>query len=70
MLAVTPVRFDPPLTRGRLLRRYKRFFVDVELEGGRTVTAHCTNTGSLTGCLREGAPVLIERASNPARKLA
>jgi sugar fermentation stimulation protein A len=64
------MRFDPPLVRGRLVRRYKRFLVDVRLGDGTEVTAHCTNTGSLLGCLPEGAPVMLAPASNPARKLA
>ncbi|MCB9752247.1 MAG: DNA/RNA nuclease SfsA [Myxococcales bacterium] len=68
--APSRVHFDPPLTRARFLRRYKRFFADVELEDGTTVVTHCPNTGSLRGCLVEGAPVLIKRAENPARKLA
>jgi sugar fermentation stimulation protein A len=63
------MRFDPPLTRGVLLRRYKRFFVDVRLDDGTEVVAHCPNTGSLLGCLEEGAPVLLEPAKNPERKL-
>jgi sugar fermentation stimulation protein A len=63
------VQFDPPLTAGRLIRRYKRFLTDVELDDGRVVTAHCTNTGSLRGCLREGAAVLLEPADSPHRKL-
>ncbi|MFW6049692.1 MAG: DNA/RNA nuclease SfsA [Myxococcota bacterium] len=63
------MRFDPPLVRGRLLCRYKRFLVDVELEGGRVVTAHCTNTGSLLGCLRKGAHVMLAPAGNRGRKL-
>ena len=63
------MRFDPPLVRGVFLRRYKRFFVDVRLDDGTEVVAHCPNTGSLTGCLREGAAVMLERAKNPDRKL-
>jgi sugar fermentation stimulation protein A len=63
------VRFDPPLTRGTFLRRYKRFFVDVEVPGLGTVVAHCPNTGRLTGLLREGAPVLIKAVDKPDRKL-
>lgn len=61
--------FASPLVRGRFLRRYKRFFVDVELEDGAVVVAHCPNTGALTGCLVEGAPVLLEPSDNPARSL-
>ena len=39
---VRPLRFDPPLARGRLIRRYKRFLADVELASGETVTAWTT----------------------------
>jgi sugar fermentation stimulation protein A len=63
------MRFDPPLVRATFLRRYKRFFADVRLEDGRVVTAHCPNTGSLTGCLRDGAPALIAAADRPGRTL-
>jgi len=59
-----------PLTAGRLLRRYKRFFADVELNDGRTVTAHTPNTGSMQQCAVAGYEVLLSAADNPARKLA
>lgn len=64
------MRFDPPLLEGRLLRRYKRFFADVELACGDIVTAHCANTGSMAGLLEAGNPVWIKKADNPDRKLA
>lgn len=64
------MRFDPPLVRGRLVRRYKRFLVDVRMDDGDVVTAHCTNTGSLHGCLKEGASVMLAPADTPGRKLA
>jgi len=64
------MRFDPQLRRGRLLRRYKRFFVDLELEGVGEVVAHCPNTGSMRGCLVEGAPVLAHFSGDPKRRLA
>ncbi|MDH5675136.1 MAG: DNA/RNA nuclease SfsA [Myxococcales bacterium] len=64
------MRFDPELTPARFLRRYKRFFLDAELESGERVVAHCPNTGSLRGCLVEGAPVMLQPASDPSRKLA
>ncbi len=63
------MRFDPPLVRGRFERRYKRFFVDVRLDDGSLVIAHCPNTGSLQGCLIEGAEVWIQPASDPKRNL-
>ena len=64
------MRFASPLTRGRLIRRYKRFLADVELDGGETVTAHCANPGSMLGVAIPGAEVWLSRASNPKRKLA
>ncbi|MDD3354006.1 DNA/RNA nuclease SfsA [Zoogloea sp.] len=64
------MRFDPPLQEGRLVRRYQRFLVDVTLPDGRTVTAHCPNTGSMQGCTVAGSRVWLSPASNPARKLA
>jgi sugar fermentation stimulation protein A len=60
----------PPLTRGIILRRYKRFLADVELPGGEMVTAHCPNTGSMLGCWQPGAAVEISYSDNPKRKLA
>ncbi len=59
---------EPPLI-ARFKRRYKRFFADVELEDGSILTAHCPNTGSLRGCLVEGARVMLRDSNNPKRKL-
>ncbi len=64
------MRFDPPLEHATLLRRYKRFLADVEFADGTRATAHCTNTGRMTGCCEPGSRVLVARADNPGRKLA
>lgn len=59
-----------PLVRGRFVRRYKRFFVDVVVEGSDdVVTAHTANTGAMTGMLIDGAPVLLTRHEGGSRKL-
>lgn len=58
----------PPLVRGTLLKRYKRFLADVTLEDGSTVTAHCPNTGRMTDCCEPGRPVYLSVHDNPKRK--
>ena len=63
------MKFPDPLIPGRLLRRYKRFLSDVELEGGEMVVAHCANPGAMLGLAAPGAPVWLSPSRNPARKL-
>jgi len=58
-----------PLFPGKLLRRYKRFFADIELPSGEIITAHCANSGSMKGLSQEGAEVLLSDSANPKRKL-
>ncbi|MGK7891816.1 MAG: DNA/RNA nuclease SfsA [Leptolyngbyaceae cyanobacterium] len=60
----------PPLLSGRLLKRYKRFMADIELESGDTITAHCPNTGPMTGVCQVGSRVMVSQSDNPKRKLA
>jgi len=62
------MRFPSPPLKGRLIRRYKRFLADIELEDGSTLTAHCPNTGSLLGCKEPGSPVWLRDSGNPKRK--
>ena len=59
-----------PLVAGRLVRRYKRFLADIELEDGSLVTAHTPNTGSMQQCAVPGQQVLLSKSDNPKRKLA
>jgi sugar fermentation stimulation protein A len=62
------MQYEPPLLPGRLLRRYKRFLADVEMEGG-VDTVHCANPGSMMGLAAPGARVWLSRSANAARKL-
>ncbi len=59
----------PPLIGGTLIRRYKRFLADVQLDTGATVTAHCPNSGSMKACCQPGRPVYLSYHDNPKRKL-
>lgn len=63
------MKYAAELIEGRLVKRYKRFFADVELADGSLVTAHCANTGAMTGIKTPGLTVWLSRADNPKRKL-
>jgi sugar fermentation stimulation protein A len=56
-----------PLLHGRLVARYKRFLMDIRVRGGRVVTVHCPNSGSMEGCLDEGAEVLASPKTGQGR---
>lgn len=62
------MRFKAPLLKATMIKRYKRFFADVKLDG-QIVTAHCPNTGSLKSCWEEGRTAYISESDNPERKL-
>ena len=63
------MRFPENLIIGKLIRRYKRFLADIELEDGRQVTAHVPNTGSMKSTNEPGSPVALSSHDRPDRKL-
>ena len=63
------MKLPAPLLAGTLLRRYKRFFTDIELADGTVVIAHTPNTGSMRQCAVAGHGVLLSRTDDPKRKL-
>tara|TARA_B100000963_G_scaffold104584_1_gene90568 strand:+ start:992 stop:1690 length:699 start_codon:yes stop_codon:yes gene_type:complete len=62
------MEFTKSLIKGKLIKRYKRFFIDVKLDK-EIVTAHCPNTGSMKGLLDEGNEVYLLKHDDPKRKL-
>ena len=62
------MKFSNSLIKGKLIKRYKRFFTDVKINN-QIVTAHCPNTGSMKGLLDEGNDVYLLKNDNPKRKL-
>ena len=60
--------FENKLISGLLIKRYKRFFVDIKIKN-QIITAHCPNTGSMSGLLKKNNKVWISKSTNPNRKL-
>lgn len=61
--------FQDPLIKGYLVKRYKRFLADINLENGDLITAHCPNSGAMQGLTNPGTPVWLSKSPNPNRKL-
>lgn len=62
------MKFASPLIRGRLIKRYKRFLADVELDDGRVITCTCPNTGSMLGLTAPGSTIWMSESDSPTRK--
>jgi sugar fermentation stimulation protein A len=62
------MKYRQPLVPGKLIKRYKRFLADVELDSGEIITAHCPNSGSMKSCTNPGWKVLLSESDNPKRK--
>lgn len=62
------MQLKQPLQQAILLKRYKRFLADIELENGERITIHCPNTGSMKNCQQAGSRVWYTDSKNPKRK--
>ncbi len=62
------MEFTKSLIKGKLVKRYKRFFADIKLNK-KIITAHCPNTGSMMGLTSTNNDVWISKSDNPKRKL-
>ena len=62
------MKFKQTLLQGTLIKRYKRFFIDIRYKN-KTIIAHCPNSGSMLGLLNPGNKVYFSKSDNPKRKL-
>ena len=62
------MEFTKTLIKGKLVKRYKRFFADIKVNKEKIV-AHCPNTGSMKGLLNINNKVWISKNEDPKRKL-
>lgn len=62
------MKYQKPLQKGKLLKRYKRFFSDIEYNG-EVITAHLPNTGSLKTVPLKETTCFFSTSDDPKRKL-
>ena len=62
------MEFTKSLIKGKLVKRYKRFFADIKVNK-EIITAHCPNTGSMMGLLDQNNDVWVSKNDDPKRKL-
>ncbi|MBK9294267.1 MAG: DNA/RNA nuclease SfsA [Oligoflexia bacterium] len=63
------MKFENPILKGTLIKRYKRFLADVKLASNEIILAHVPNSGSMMGVSQSGSPCLLSVSSNPKRKI-
>ena len=64
------LQFESGLIKATLLKRYKRFLADVQLNSGEEITIYCPNTGSMKNCWAAGDEIYISKHPNSKRKYA
>ena len=62
------MKFKDKLLQGTFIKRYKRFFVDINYKN-KIITAHCPNSGSMMGLLNKRNKTWFSKSNNPKRKL-
>ena len=62
------MKFKDRLLQGSLIKRYKRFFVEIKYKN-EILTCHCPNSGSMLGLLKKNNKVWFSKSNNPDRKL-
>ncbi len=62
------MNFKNTLQKGTLLKRYKRFFADIEFKG-EVITAHVPNTGSMKTIPLTDTDCYFSTSDDPKRKL-
>lgn len=65
------MKFHSPLIEGKFIKRYKRFFADIDIgqDSPQIVVAHNVNTGTMKTCLGDNWKSLISFHDSPTRKL-
>ena len=62
------MKFKERLLQGSLVKRYKRFFVDIKYKN-KIITGHCPNSGSMMELLNMGNKIWFSESDNLNRKL-
>ncbi|MEI5640623.1 MULTISPECIES: DNA/RNA nuclease SfsA [unclassified Pseudoalteromonas] len=62
------MKFSSKLRPATLIKRYKRFLVDLQDDQNSVFTVHCANTGRMTNCADSGFKAYYSSSDNPKRK--